>query len=164
MASIGGLIYGFLFGAVIIVGLGLFVGGLQNNYASNIGGNATDNSTFANTAGIFTNTTSGFYGIAEGVQNTSSGEDLGAQISNAILYVIPGGQWAWTTIKTMFSMLTGFVTLTSDLIMAFNIVGNITFGGVTMNFADWLKYIIGAAITAFIGLEILSWQGKYKLQ
>lgn len=156
MASIGGLIYGFIFAAVIIVCFMLFIGSLQTQYSANIlAGNLSNNNTFANTSAIFSNQTSGFYSSINATQNTSSGSSLGAQVSNAVFYLVPGSQWAWSAVSMFFSVITGYLALASDLINAFSVVG-LPVG--------WLIFIIGVAITAFVGLEILGWMGKYKLQ
>jgi hypothetical protein len=89
------------------------------------------------------------------MQNTSSGTSLGAQVSNAVFYLVPGSQWAWNAMSLFFTMITGYLSLATDLINAFSVAGFP---------AGWLAFIIGVTITAFVGLEILGWMGKYKLQ
>jgi hypothetical protein len=156
MASIGGLIYGFLFGAVIIVAFMLFIGSLQNQYSANIlAGNLSNNNTFANTSGIFSNQTSGFYTTINSTQDLNAGTGTGASIQGYIFMIVPGSQWAWNAIGMFFTIITGYTSLASDLLNAFSIAGFP---------AGWLALIVGTAITAFVGLEILGWMGKYKLQ
>lgn len=156
MASLGGIVYGFLFGAVIIVAFMLFIGSLQNQYSSNIlAGNLSNNNSFANSSGIFYNQSSGFYSSIQGIQNTSSGSDTGASLQGYIFMIVPGSQWAWNAISMVFTMLTGFLALASDLITIFSIAGFP---------AGWLIFIVSIATTAYIGLEVLGWMGKYKLQ
>lgn len=156
IASIGGIIYGFLFGAVIIVAFMLFIGSLQNQYSSNIlAGNLSNNNTFANTSAIFNNQGSGFFTPINKMQNTTDTSSTGAQIEGYIFMIVPGSQYAWNTISMVFTMLTGFLALASDLISAFSVAGFP---------AGWIAFIIGSAITVYIGLEILGWYGKYKLQ
>lgn len=156
MASIGGIVYGFLFGAVIIVAFMLFIGSLQNQYSSNIlAGNLSNNNSFANSSSIFYNQSSGFYSSISGMQNTSDTGNSGASLQGYIFMIVPGSQWAWNAISMVFTMLTGFLSLASDLITAFSVAGFP---------AGWLIFIVGIATTAYIGLEVLGWMGKYKLQ
>lgn len=154
MGSIGGLIYSAIFAAVILMGLIIFFSGLQANYSTTIANSSTINSTFANSLQPFTNNQSGFYNTSKGMANTSNSGDLAGQIGNAFLYVIPGGQWAWNTITTMFTYSTAVITLITELIDVFNISG----------FPISASQIVGVLVSIFIGLELLSWYGKYKMQ
>jgi hypothetical protein len=154
MASLGGFIYSAIFAAILLMGFIIFFSGLQANYSTTIANSTTINSTFANSLQPFTNNQSGFYNTSKGIANTTGGSDLAGQIGNAFLYVIPGGQWAWNTMTTMFMYSTAVISLITEVIDVFNIP----------YFPISTSQIVGVLVSIFIGLELLSWHGKYKMQ
>jgi hypothetical protein len=154
MASLGGLVYSAIFAAVMLMGFIIFFSGLQANYSTTIANSSTINSTFANSLQPFTNNQSGFYNTSKNMANTTSGGDLAGQIGNAFLYVIPGRQWAWSTMTTIFNYSTAVITLITETIDVFSIPG----------FPINTSQIVGVLVSIFIGFELLSWYGKYKMQ
>lgn len=154
IASVGGLIYSVIFAGVILMGFVIFFSGLQSNYSTTIANSSTINSTFSNSLQMLNNNQSGFYNTTKDMANTTSGNNLAGQIGNAFLYVIPGGQWAWTTMSAMINYSTAVGSLITELIDVFNIPG----------FPISASQIVGLLVSIFMGLELLSWYGKYKMQ
>jgi hypothetical protein len=171
MASVGGIIYGFIFAVVAIICVEMFVGSLQSHYGSNImAGNLSTNSTFAKSVAIlYSNNSdynnSAFYGNVSQMANmnaqgsssstNSTDRNIAAMTQAFVFMVLPGSQWVWNTLQLLLTLLFAPIALIADLANALSV------GGFP---AGWLLIVIGAIYTIYIILEALGAHEKYKMQ